>query len=442
MKKMLTIMFLIQSAAITALTPVLAAEPLSAFPGVPEVTGAAAEKKVNVRFRNISLPEFFKYVSRETGLTFRLADPELNTVHTTIYMKDSSISALMEIFVKSKSLEFQRDPQDGAYLVKRAKKPAVFPPLTRKELEDPLLQRVVNKKVRLKEVALANFLDTVSEQTKINFIITGDTPDIRVTTELNNTTVVDILQFLKSRGLEYSRITDTSLFIVRPAGDGAERFSKAETAFNEKKYEDSAALYREIAGKNPDSDMADYALLMSAVSYDWLAARDNSPAALKSEEEALRALIMDYPASSRLGDAYLYLGQIYSGHAGAAIKDIDCKKALGFYALAIEKTYRDWVKAQAEVRMGQCYERAGDRLKALVVYKEAARKYPDEEIVKSIQPLIDGQKTLLNAGIELENSGEYELAVRIYETVLKKDPGSDTAREAARRIEICKSGRH
>jgi hypothetical protein len=59
--------------------------------------------------------------------------------------------------------------------------------------------------------------------------------------------------------------------------------------------------------------------------------------------------------------------------------------------------------------------------------------------VKSFQPFIEGQKTLLNAGIELENSGEYELAVKVYEAALRKDASSDTAKEAARRMELCKT---
>ncbi len=71
----------------------------------------------------------------------------------------------------------------------------------------------------------------------------------------------------------------------------------------------------------------------------WLA-RNNSIEALRSEEAALRRLVEDYPDSIRLGDAYLYLGQIYSGAAGMAVKEIDCKKAIEFYALAIKNSFK------------------------------------------------------------------------------------------------------
>jgi len=361
MKKILMPVFLILSATAPTCPPAFSAEPPA-----PGMTAAQAEKKVTVRFRDISLSDYLKFISRETGLNFDPA-PEINPMSLTLFGRGIPISALMEILVKSKGLEFQKDPRNGHYLVKKAKDRAAFTPLTRKELEDPLLQSVVT--VRVKEAPLASFLEAVCEQGKVNFILASESTGIRITAELDQTTVADILQFLRSRGFEYSRLTGTNIFLVRPSGNGAKMFSDAETAFNGKKYEISADIYKEISEKNPDSDMADYALLMSAVSYDWLAARDNSPQALKSEEAALRRLIKDYPASPRLGDAYLYLGQIYSGHTGAVVKEIDCKKALEFYALAVKNTYRDWVKAQAEVRTGQCYEMDGDTSKARAAYK-------------------------------------------------------------------------
>ena len=108
--------------------------------------------------------------------------------------------------------------------------------------------------------------------------------------------------------------------------------------------------------------MADYALLKAAINYDWLAAKHNDPSQLKEEEKLLNRLIKDYPKSPRLGDAYLYLGQIYSGYGGAKTP-VDCAKAIKFYELAVKNTYRGWVKAQAGGRMAQCYELAGNKEK-------------------------------------------------------------------------------
>lgn len=434
MKRIFAIIFLVQCAALAA-SPAIAAQPAA------EPIVVKSDKKLTVRFKRISLPSLFRFISRETGLSFKLADPALNEMHVTVFGRDIPIESLLEMLVKSKGLEFQRDAAEGVYLVRKAKSRPAFPEPTRKDLESPLMKNVVNQ-VRVKEVHLAEFLDLVSRQAQVNFVVTDETADIKITAELDHTTVADILQFLRSRGLEYSRITHMNTFVIRLAEDPVGSFAEAEKAFKEKNYERSAAIYKDFAVKNPGSDMADFALLRSAVSYDWLAASNNSPQALKSEEEALLSLIKDYPASQRRGDAYLYLGQIYSGHAGAAIKAIDCKKALAFYKLAMENTYRDWVKAQALVRKGQCHALAGDQAAALAVYREAALKYPDEEIVKSLRPLLDGQRTLLNAGLTLEDGGDYKLAAEVYEAALRKDPSSEAGKEAARRLAFCKGRLH
>ena len=399
-------------------------------------TEAGAEKKFAVRFVNISLPDLLKFLSRESGLGFRLTDPKLNDMKVTYFGRKVSASSVMELLVKTKDLEFQRDRNDGSYLVKKAAARTIFTPLNRKDLEDPLLKRVIEK-VRVKDAPLSVFLDIVSVQSHVNFVI--DNSDIKITTELDHTTVADILQFLKSKGLEYSRLTNTNTFVVRSSAAGAKKFAEAEAAFSERKYEAAAVLYRKIYSRDPQSDMADYALLKSAVSYDWQANRDNAPQALKAEEEALRLLIKNYSGSPLLGEAYLYLGQIYSGHAGTETKMVDCKQALEFYALAIENSYKDWVKAQATVRTGQCYELAGSRVKALAVYGEAAAKYPDERIVQSIQFTGDEQRTLLNSGIALEKTGEYDKAMNVYSEVIKKYPSSETANTAAGRIQACQS---
>jgi len=157
--------------------------------------------------------------------------------------------------------------------------------------------------------------------------------------------------------------------------------------------------------------MADYALLMVAINYDWIAARDNDPVTLKQEEEILKRLIKEYPKSIRLGDAYLYLGQIYSSHGGVKIKAIDCKKAIDFYNLAIKNTYRDWVKAQAKTRIAQCYEIFGNKEKAADIYEEIVAKYPDTEIAKDVQEMLKGWNTLFDAGLVLEKQKNNTLSM-------------------------------
>jgi hypothetical protein len=433
MKRIFQIMFLVQSILFVACPAIFAADSLAAYPGVPEIAGPAAEKKVAVRFKEISLPSYLKFVSRETGLNFRLTDG-LGAITVTIFAKDAPVTALLELLIKTKGLKFRRNPKDGFYIVTQDEKAAVFPPLTRKDMED--LQVRQAGPVRLNKASLTTLLDVVSSQSRVNFIITKEVTEKTITVYLTRTSVADIIQLLGSKGYEFSRLTGTYTLLVRFSDAAATKLTEAQKAYDEKKYEVSAALYGELYAKTPDSYIADYALLMSAVSYDWLAGRDGSAKALRAEEETLLKLIKAYPSSTRLGDAYLYLGNIHSGNAGLAPEKIDCKKAIRYYDLAMKDTYRPWVKAQSMVRTGQCHALAGDEKKAREIYAEAAKKYPDEAIVKAFLP--DGQKAMLEIAIRLEEMGEYELALKVYEAVQKKDSAPETSAELKLRLEACR----
>jgi TolA-binding protein len=183
--------------------------------------------------------------------------------------------------------------------------------------------------------------------------------------------------------------------------------------------------------------MADYALLKAAINCDWIAARDNAPLALREEEMFLNRLISAYPKSSRLGDAYLYLGQIYSGYGGARTP-VDCVKAVKFYELAIKNTYRDWVKAQAWGRIAQCYERDGDKGKAVGIYREIVEKYPGTAAAKELSGRVGARDPMLVTGAVLEEHGQYKLAIDIYEA--RWDGATEESlRKAALRIGICQA---
>lgn len=393
------------------------------------------DRRMTLRFRGIELKDLLAYVSKATGLKFRLP-PELADRRVTFFSRNVTAEEVMELLNKAKGLEFRREP-DGAYSVAPGGR-VPFPPLTGKDLEDPLLQRVVEK-VRMKEAPLSTFLEVISSQARVNFVITENAADIKITAELRQTTMADILQFLRSRGFEYSRVAATNTFVLRAAGPDAEAFSAAEAAFNEELYEKAALAYQEIADRNRSSDMADYALLMSAVSYDWQAAKENSIQALNAEEEALRRLIKDYPGSLRLGDAYLYLGQIYSGYGGFRTGAIDCAKALKYYGLAVQNTYRDWVKAQALARTAQCHELAGDSVRAAAVRKEIQAKYPDTPTARELRGPAE-RDPLLEAGAALERAGDYELALQAYKRLIaKKGAHGDAVREAEARVKACQA---
>ncbi len=391
----------------------------------------------SIRVKGATLEDFLSIVSSQTGVSFTLA-PGLADSHVTVFLRDSSLGDVMALLKATKRLEFRRYAAGDSYRVSRIAAPfGNFPPLTRKEIESPLLQRVVEG-VRVKEAPLVTFLDIVSAKAKVNFVVTEDTREIRVTTFIRNTTVADILLFLRGKGISYSLIGKTNTFVLRgmtkPADDD---FVKAEEAFKDARYEEAAGLYKKIAQQYPDSELADYSLLKAAVNYDWIAARDNAPEALKEEEALLRLLINEYPRSQRLGDAYLYLGQIYSGYGGVKTQ-ADCEKAVQLYESAIQNTYRDWVKAQASGRIAQCYELAGKKEKAAAMYAEIQEKYPGTEAARELRGRAGEQDPLLSSGAVLEGKGLYKLAIDIYQS--RWDGSTEASlRKAELRIGICQA---
>jgi type IV pilus secretin PilQ/predicted competence protein len=85
---------------------------------------------------------------------------------------------------------------------------------------NPLDTRVT---VRVKGVPLATFLDTISAQAKVNFIITEGLEQRRVTAFLQNVTVREALQvLLEIKGLTYQQIGKSSTYVVTQRSRQAE----------------------------------------------------------------------------------------------------------------------------------------------------------------------------------------------------------------------------
>ena len=75
--------------------------------------------------------------------------------------------------------------------------------------------------VRVKSAPLATFLDTISAQAKVNFIITEGLEDKRITAFLQNVTVREALQILlEIKGLTYQRIGKSNTYVVSPRAKG------------------------------------------------------------------------------------------------------------------------------------------------------------------------------------------------------------------------------
>ncbi|MBI3547435.1 MAG: hypothetical protein HY078_00130 [Elusimicrobia bacterium] len=79
---------------------------------------------------------------------------------------------------------------------------------------NPLETRVT---VRVKEAPLATFLDTISAQAKVNFILTEGMESKKITAFLQNVTVREALQILlEIKGLTYQQVGRSTTYIVSP----------------------------------------------------------------------------------------------------------------------------------------------------------------------------------------------------------------------------------
>jgi TolA-binding protein len=116
---------------------------------------------------------------------------------------------------------------------------------------------------------------------------------------------------------------------------------------------------------------------MAGLCYSWAAKKYGNPEYVRRKKAAFLRVIKEYPKSFRRADAYLYLAQNYSGHTFYPIDPIDCPKAIRLYRKAVKAAKRRWIKAQALGRIGQCYIRMKKLAKALAIWREVARKYPD-----------------------------------------------------------------
>ncbi|MBI4677944.1 MAG: hypothetical protein HY748_10215 [Elusimicrobia bacterium] len=85
---------------------------------------------------------------------------------------------------------------------------------------NPLETRVT---VRVKGAPLATFLDTISAQSKVNFIITEGLETKQITAFLQNVTVREALQILlEIKGLTYQQIGKSNTFVIAPRSKAAE----------------------------------------------------------------------------------------------------------------------------------------------------------------------------------------------------------------------------
>lgn len=108
----------------------------------------------------------------------------------------------------------------AALMMQGARSWAAEPPAQAPAEHNALDTRVT---IRVKGVPIANFLDTLSEQAKVNFILTEGLEGKQVTAFLQNVTAREALQILlEIKGLTYQQIGRTNTFLIAPRSNAVE----------------------------------------------------------------------------------------------------------------------------------------------------------------------------------------------------------------------------
>jgi len=175
---------------------------------------SVAGKKISYHTENSSVGEALAEISRQSGADFCVPE-ELSKKRVAVVADKFQLETVMEYLGKVKRLEFSRDERRGCYVVAMAKSRLPFPPFSRKELTSPLL-RAKLKKMSM-ETDLKTALEDISSQSGADFIVLEDAERSRVRLDLEKATLGDALEGLRNQKMEFSRISGTALFVVRPA---------------------------------------------------------------------------------------------------------------------------------------------------------------------------------------------------------------------------------
>ncbi|MBF0499621.1 MAG: tetratricopeptide repeat protein [Candidatus Riflebacteria bacterium] len=241
----------------------------------------------------------------------------------------------------------------------------------------------------------------------------------------------------------------------------------ANELYARKKYAEALEVYQKVVSTFPDAPEASIAQLMVGINFDLLAAEKKDPALLEKSREAFEKLIQRYPESPELESAYLYLGQAYGGFtAPLKLKDADDAKAVELLTMAVRRIERKrWICAQAKGRIAQILERQGKKEKAVEIYEEIVRSYPDtpwgKELIATIRPSmtvatgsspgsdfppashsarVDDPQDLHESAFSLFRQKKFDQAIPLFQRVIEMLPNSRLAQDSQMMIGIACDG--
>lgn len=177
-----------------------------------EPTGMDA--RVTVEVQHAPLATFLDTVSARAKINFILTEG-LEDEKLTTFLHDVTVAEALDVLKQTKKLDYRRLGKSDTFLVARAGSGV----LDARAVIDggPELDKKVT--VRLKSATLAQFLDTLSAQTKVNFAVDESVADKKITAFLENVSVREALEVvLALKGLSCKRLKGREAYSVEGAG--------------------------------------------------------------------------------------------------------------------------------------------------------------------------------------------------------------------------------
>lgn len=156
---------------------------------------------VTVDVRQAPLGTFLDTLSAQAKVNFILAGG-VEDKKVTAFLHDVSVKDALDVLMEARGIGYRQVARTNTFIIAPKDSPEITSPAViegGKELD----QRVT---VRVKNAPIDEFLDTISAQTKMNFIVDEGLEDMKVTAFLQNVTVREALEIVMTiKGLTCKR---------------------------------------------------------------------------------------------------------------------------------------------------------------------------------------------------------------------------------------------
>lgn len=191
------------SLVLLTFVPALHAEPApSAAPWL--------DAHVTVDVRQAPLSTFLDTISAQAKVNFILAGG-IEEKKVTAFLHDMSVRDVLDSLRDGRGIGYRQLARTNTFIVAPKDSPEINHPVViegGKELD----QRVT---VRVKDASFDQFLDTLSAQTKMNFIVGEGLDDLKVTAFLQNVTAREALEVVMTiKGLSCKRLENRDAYMM------------------------------------------------------------------------------------------------------------------------------------------------------------------------------------------------------------------------------------